>query len=231
MIDHHYTDHEKRKAMSQFDPEGCPPKTSGNEGAKVSVKAKIIRGVVGFFITFIIIFVATNIVMAQIRVELPSFLINSLSVSNFNSTKTQLEGKWDANFTVVNPDHWLSIYIARVDFILTYRNHAISSAKSEPHLKVGPNKNGIIPVKINRKRWKRKKGIPEPSEEIVEAKKNGTLAFKIYMISTSIVLPGTWWESRMSMYYECDDLRLQFESETNGAVMFNPGRTCLLGGI
>ncbi|KFK32407.1 hypothetical protein AALP_AA6G237800 [Arabis alpina] len=67
-----------------------------------------------------------------VRPQLPNVYINSLSVSNFNVSNSQVSGKWDLNLLFRNPNSKMSLHYDTVLCSVYYGRASLSDTRLQP---------------------------------------------------------------------------------------------------
>ncbi|KAF3442735.1 hypothetical protein FNV43_RR16652 [Rhamnella rubrinervis] len=184
----------------------------------------------GFLIMLIILVtitcVSSIIVWMILRPETPVFKLETLAVSNFNSSTSHFSANWDSNITVENPNHKLKVYFDRIHSFVYYREDFMSSAAADPLL-IPTKGHHVMKLKMATNNSDEHVVGNWVMEDIVRQRNSGTVSFNIRLLIYTTFKSGGWWTRQATLKVFCDDKKVNFVgNETNGVLIGGNNSQC-----
>ncbi|OMO52477.1 hypothetical protein COLO4_37164 [Corchorus olitorius] len=128
-----------------------PPAASGTAYHYVNPKPKpclswIDKHLTALMLSILIFVVALAILSAALDPHLPDFSIQSLSLSNYNSTTNHgVTATWKAEFQVSNPNTKATFSYGEMDSVVLYKDYALADTRIGPlELGVARNSSRVV---------------------------------------------------------------------------------------
>lgn len=212
-------------------PNGYPPQppyynqNAYNAPYYSNPRANFIRRFIGMMIAlFIIAGTILFIIWLVLRPRIPQFHVDSLSVSGFNISSSQVTGNWDVQFAVRNPNKKLSVYYDHIEASVYYRN-ALLSQKTLPPFKQGTkNQTALRATLVADSIY-----VDGDANDIAAHRTSGSVSFNVRVLSIVRFKDGAWRARRRVMRVLCGNLGVGISSNSSRGNLLGGSRQCRVG--
>lgn len=163
--------------------------------------------------------------------------LENMSVSNFSVGESKVEGVWDADVVLMNPNSESKIHISRLESFVYKEGKAMSCAASEA-MRIRSRRQEALRLRMNVERCgdqlKEAYCVSDRHvlEQINEERKIGTLRFELRMnlVLQSSFQPGrfTMWQPAANLVAKCSGLRVGFEGDSGDGKLIQNSMSCLV---
>ncbi|KMT04935.1 hypothetical protein BVRB_7g171010 [Beta vulgaris subsp. vulgaris] len=176
---------------------------------------------------FIIFGVILLIVWLVLRPRIPSFTVDSLSLSSLNvsNSPSQISGSWSLQFSVSNPNHKLHVYYDEIDARLFYRNSLITQNQLPPFDQGTKNITSMDAHLVASSAYI----DSNLGSRINGDRSRGSVNFDVQVIALVRFKAGGWRARRRFLRVFCDDLSVGFASNSSRGSLSNGPRRCAVG--
>ncbi|KAK5818510.1 NDR1/HIN1-like protein 10 [Gossypium arboreum] len=159
---------------------------------------------VAFAVLLIIFGTILLIFWLVLRPHLPDFSIQSISLSNFNASNQRVNGTWNAQFQVSNPNKKLSIYYGDIVSSVFHKDDFLTETR------IGPFVQGTREVNSVEASYSVVNSFVEG--KVVDAmngeRSRGEIKFNIKVVADVAFRYGGWRGRRRILRVWCDDVAL-----------------------
>ncbi|XP_008442912.1 uncharacterized protein LOC103486674 [Cucumis melo] len=185
-----------------------------------TISAGFLRGIVAALILLVAIMTLSSIITWIIlRPEVPVFKVDSFSVSNFNISKLNYSGNWDASVTVQNPNHKLNVNMERIQSFVDYKQNTLAMSYADPFF-LDVEKSGQMKVKLTSSSPDDPGNWLETEEKLGRERATGTVSFNLRFFAWTTFRTGSWWTRRVVMRVSCEDMKLVFTGPAAGHAVY-----------
>lgn len=176
---------------------------------------------------FIIMGVILLIVWLVLRPRIPSFTVESVSVSSLNasSSPSQISGTWSLRFSVANPNHKLHVYYDDIEARLYYRDSLITQNQLPPFDQDTKNITSMDANLVASSAYI----DPDLVNRINGDRSRGSVRFDVQVLALVRFKAGGWRARRRFLRVFCDDLSVGFSSNSSKGTLSGGPRRCAVG--
>lgn len=162
--------------------------------------------------------IVTIVMIMTHRTEVPRFKLNSLSVSNMNTTGA-FSGDWDAKVSVHNPNK-VKMYFNNFHVQMFYKDNQIGSSlgsgfeldhKEDRQVSLKASSTPSNPVYLEKSRL----------EEMGKERGSGSVTFSLHIGTITTYRSGYMSSRTWQMEAKCKDVNLEFKKDANHGVSNN----------
>ena len=177
---------------------------------------------------FIIFGVILLIVWLVLRPKIPSFSVQSLSVSSLNLTSSpppQISASFSLHFSVANPNHKLHVYYDEIEARLFYRNSLIAFNQLPPFDQATKNLTTMDATLVASSAY-----LDATSANKFNADRSrGTVKFDVQVMALVRFKAGGWRARRRFLRVFCDNLNVGFSGNSSKGILFGGPYHCAVG--
>ncbi|XP_022941877.1 uncharacterized protein LOC111447106 [Cucurbita moschata] len=172
--------------------------------------ASFIRGIVTALIILVVLMMLTSIITWIIlRPEIPTFRVDTLGVTNFNISKSNYSGNWNATLVVQNPNKKLNLTFKRIQGFVGYKDNTLAMSFADPFFLAVERTN------LMRVRWTSSSpddpgNWEETEEKLGKEKATRKVSFNLRFFVWTTFQSGSWWTRHVILRVFCDDLKIDF---------------------
>lgn len=156
-----------------------------------------------------------------LRPEIPVFRVDSFSVANFNISKANYSGNWDANVTVQNPNHKLNVNLERIQSFVDFKDNTLAMSYADPFF-LDVEKSSQMRVKLTSSSPDDPGNWAATEEKLGQERMTGTVSFSLRFFAWTTFRSGSWWTRRVVMRVFCEDLKLVFAGPAAANAVYSP---------
>lgn len=156
--------------------------------------------------------------------EIPEFHASAMSVSNLSVNNTWIEGNWDGNVTVFNPNSDVTISFEPIRASIFYKNYPLGMSSVEPFYVQGLRLHNL-PINLDNQRALSK---PLLSEQMNEDRHKGFIYVSLRVsLGTKFSSSSIWRKETLRVF--CEDLKINLAPEGGAGTLAEDAQTeCLL---
>lgn len=141
----------------------------------------------------------------------PFFDVTAFAVPSFNISDSSLAGKWQANFTVENPNHGLDVMFERIEAMVYYNDFLLAKNMEDP-FELKRNGKVLLPAKISTPATGKDEKAELPLKEMKsEHDGAGNLEFRLALDVLATFKSGSDMSRRMTFTVACYGLKTRFK--------------------
>ncbi|KAL2932691.1 NDR1/HIN1-like protein 10 [Bienertia sinuspersici] len=184
-----------------------------------------------FFAALIALFIIFGVIMLIVwlvlRPRIPSFTVVSANVSSLNvsSSPSEISGSWSFHFSVSNPNHKLHVYYDEIDARLFYGNALIVQNQLPPFDQPTKNQTSMDANLVASSAYISSGALDKFNGD----RSKGTIKFDVQIMALVRFKAGGWRARRRILRVYCDDLPLQFSSNSTKATLSGSPKRCAVG--
>lgn len=162
-----------------------------------------------FIILITLTCISSIIVWLILRPETPEFKVDSLTVTNFNVSKTYFTANWEANVTAYNPNRKLKVYFDRVQSFVYYEEDFLSSSAVDPMF-LNTKAREVMKLKLSTNNTDQHVVGDWVLNDMIRERNGGTVKFNVRMLVFSTFKSGVWWTRQATLKVFCEGLKVDF---------------------
>ncbi|XP_021720550.1 NDR1/HIN1-like protein 10 [Chenopodium quinoa] len=176
---------------------------------------------------FIIFGVILLIVWLVLRPRVPSFSVDSLTLTSLNTSTSpsQISGTWSFHFSVANPNHKLHVYYDEIEARLFYRNSLLSQNQLPPFDQGTKSITTMDAHLVASSAYLNSDLV----NKLKDDRSRGSVKFDVQMMAVVRFKAGGWRARRRFLRVFCDDLTVSFSSNSTKGNLSGGPRRCSVG--
>ena len=152
----------------------------------------------------------------------PRFRVNSLSVSNFSATDSQLRGKYEIDLDITNPNKKIRVMVDHFKFFVCYRSMVLSVPEMVQQPPILVDKKGDNKMKVEL----RLKDTPPKKLDLFKDWDKGVVNFNVRMKVRVRFEDGIWPIKEKFLEVYCEDLDVGFVPIKDTGKLLGIGKDC-----
>lgn len=181
-----------------------------------------------FFAALIAVFIIFGtilfIVWLVLRPRVPTFTVDSVSVSHLNATASEISATFNIHFTVGNPNHKLHVYYDQVEARVFYKDSLIARNSLQPFDQGTKSQSGLDAELAALSAYIGGGLVGDLNGD----RSKGTVEFDVQVLAFVRFKAGGWRARRRFLRVFCDNLPVAMKSNGAGTLSGGP-RRCAVG--
>ncbi|GAB2274560.1 hypothetical protein Dimus_009327 [Dionaea muscipula] len=175
--------------------------------------------VIGLLVIFAVILL---VVWLALRPRLPEFRVDSLSLTGFNLSSSQISGRWDVRFAVSNPNTKLHAYYDELVAYVFYSSDLIAQNQLPPFDQPTKSQSNLTAEMVASSAY-----VPgSVASNIGGERSQGTLHFNVRVLAVVRFTTGSWRARRRLLRVICNNLAVVISSNAANGTLSGGPRKC-----
>ncbi|KAF5470908.1 hypothetical protein F2P56_011394 [Juglans regia] len=181
------------------------------------VKCSAVRRLIWVLVSMLIIFTSIiSIAWLILKPKTPLFKVDSLNVSNFAVSESQIRGRFAIVILMTNPNKKINLYFDNFDASVSYRRTRLSKTSMTPlSLEKMERTSLTADLKPDSHRCLKRKEFKDLGGKL----RRGWVDFDVNMLVITTFRAGNWLRMERSMAVHCKNLKVIFSSSSKSTGM------------
>ncbi|CAL0321819.1 unnamed protein product [Lupinus luteus] len=182
------------------------------------------RAFIGTMICLVIIFaVILLITFLVLRPSFPSFQLNALSISDFNTSSQLLSATWHASFLTLNRNKKISLTYHAIRSSIFYKNYFLTDSLSPP-FRAETNSENTINATLSLSQTYVDPAVIRELDS--DTNHRASITFDVQLLASASFHSGSWRFRSLLLKVLCEDVTLAISSKATSGNFIGGPRKC-----